>query len=484
MAPGKKKKKVAANPARAPTTVSLPSKSKVDGQRAPDVVDLSGAPEEEQDSVSCALSRGSDTAVDPSSQHAMTPEEFENHLADAELQSVLDTHGQRAKREATRQITRLQTERRVLRSQTMYLDTEDWLTHEDAAEVIDLYNGEHSGPIGFSPDPEASSEELPQDLLVKLWTVQRVLQHLKITRADEILEHLISVASDIRLDSKDYIWGLEEALEWLARTALPGELPRYDTVSLASQIGDHGQFVQSSSSESDCLPSSLPGLPANDRASAPEAVSSRTTECTADSDVDREPEPHLAASQSDTNDDSDDDNDPASLVSKYVEAKSRLLLDDLFFKGKERAPDGGGPKSRLTSLQTTRLGQKVQAIERDILFDHEEAAVRWQSTLQHIQAVNARPKQTNGGKSFNPFQAMKSPEDDVETASKRSMAMINAEESEAGLFGDLFTEIEQPRPEETRKLDPEPDAAILIQDFGKWTGIQPRRVLEEVCRAR
>ena len=153
MAGGKKKKKPVANPARGFATTSLPSKAKqIDApEQSSDDQDGSTA-----DPAASSLGqsrvlpfRGTVHESEKSKLKAsgiedMTPEQLEQHLENAELQSLLDANSTRCKAEAKRQVTKLEAERRQLRVQAQRLSTVHWLPFELISEILDTYrNGDN-----------------------------------------------------------------------------------------------------------------------------------------------------------------------------------------------------------------------------------------------------------------------------------------------------------------------------------------------------
>ena len=169
MAPTKKKKKAFSNPARGFATVSTPSKRvdesppDVNGNReTPSCDDKLVNPEPE------AQQLGSSEHGASNLQH-MTPEELEQHLEEAGLQSLLDLHGQRSKKDASRQVARLETERRSLRQGGMVLETDGWL-NQVLGEILELARSSFSA-LNITQTVEQPLNET--DLCIKLWSVQQ-----------------------------------------------------------------------------------------------------------------------------------------------------------------------------------------------------------------------------------------------------------------------------------------------------------------------
>src|SRR5699024_8399879 len=63
------------------------------------------------------------------------------------------------------------------------------------------------------------------------------------------------------------------------------------------------------------------------------------------------------------------------------------------------------------------------------------------------------------------------------------LAAGDGNEEQAGLFGEMFQR-EEPALEVGIITEELNAAALDHRDFGKWTGLSPRRILEETCKAR
>jgi ATP-dependent RNA helicase DHX29 len=227
---GKKKKKPAANPARSVATTSIASKSKVE---VPD--DDITPPKEPQDggdvqqnSTSATTGVGATTLGAP--QQELSPQEFEQQLETSELQNLVEKHAAKSKRDALRQKTRLETDRRVLRGQAESLNTRKWLPPELMDEILDLVlaEGRFTGAAtDASSNLKPASEE---DLTIRLWTLQQALVGAGFVeeKVALALKFVLDIADKIGLGNKDAIWGMEEALDWLARVCSREELPDYE----------------------------------------------------------------------------------------------------------------------------------------------------------------------------------------------------------------------------------------------------------------
>jgi ATP-dependent RNA helicase DHX29 len=229
MAGGKKKKKPASNPARGFATTSIASKPKIE---LPEPVSESTPLNEPEDRVDAQNQEPtelpSSSAV--STEKVPTADDFEKQLEESELQVLVEKHAQKSKRDAARQKTRLETDRRLLRSQAESLNTRKWLPPEFMEEILDLvkaegrFTGQSTEVLGNSK--QASEEELT----IRLWTLQQALLGVDFIedKVNLALRHVLDISDKVGVGNKDAIWGMEESLDWLARTCSREELPDYE----------------------------------------------------------------------------------------------------------------------------------------------------------------------------------------------------------------------------------------------------------------
>lgn len=120
-----------------------------------------------------------------------------------------------------------------------------------------------------------------------------------------------------------------------------------------------------------------------------------------------------------------------------------------------------------------RLIVKLNKIKADILFDASEASRRWADCQVDLarEAADRRRLGIRDGIDPNQAEALDNDED-------------NADMLE-GLFDSL--------PASTNGLGVRAEGTgseglgkelVNIRDFGKWTGLSPRRILEEACKSR
>ncbi len=232
MAGKKKKTKPASNPARGFATTSIASKPRAEAVETPVAKPVE---EDKQESTSNAGPDASKPAAGgapaPVKAH-LSPEEFEKQLEEQELQNLAEKHAQKARRDATRQVTRLQTDRRLLRGQADFLNTRRWLPSDLMEEVLELvqkdYRYSQQSFMNDAPPQKPLSEE---DLTIKLWALEQALEGAGFPedKSRTAMEYVLSISDKIVLGNKDNIWGLEEALQWLAVHCSRDELPDYES---------------------------------------------------------------------------------------------------------------------------------------------------------------------------------------------------------------------------------------------------------------
>lgn len=180
--------------------------------------------------------------------------------------------------------------------------------------------------------------------------------------------------------------------------------------------------------------------------------------------------------------DSDSELEPDTLVPKYVELQTKLygLNPDLFDKPKKGKKSGpGNAPNGSEDPQVAKLQRKVFNIENDVLFDRHDAEIQWRQTLDDLrkEAAFVRQTQREEEKPAEEQEQEKEPEpepvDDV----------LLGDEENADVLGGMF-EGEEPALESGVILDELNKASMHVRDFGKSTGLSPRRVLEETCKAR
>ncbi|GAB1218353.1 hypothetical protein ATERTT37_007607 [Aspergillus terreus] len=462
----KKKKKPAANPARGFATVSVPSKPKSTDTTAPTSTVESKSISESERPTPAEKNEPTTETQQSSSLQNYSPEELERHLEDAELQLLVEKYASKCKNDAARQASKLETERRVFRQQAVSLSLLEWLPAEVLDTILSLAETEERelSPLSgrdLNGSKKPGSEE---DLYMRLWTLKETLLRLGFPaeRVEESLKHLLLYFSgNFATSNRDMVCNLDEALDWLAMHCGLDELPSY--TQTGAQIRKDEKNI-SWISDSQPAQSSTPKLTQDD--SKPKQAKS-----TVKADLPPASSPY----------DSDSSLDPDTLLPKYLELQTRLynLQPEIFDKpkkgkrsGREKTASASAEDPQVASLQ-----RKIASIENDVLFDKAEAEYRWREKLDDLRKEAAFLRQS---------QPKDKPEqDDTKEAGEKepenSVPLMDEDET-ADLLGDMF-QAEEPTLESGVILEELNKAVLNMRDFGKWTGLNPRRVLEETCKA-
>lgn len=237
MAPKKRSKKPV-KPVRGFMTTSVPSKSH--GAAAANPPSQPAAPTTNQPPVEDNQApvhqqrtvEEVHLGIDSLGPASMSPEEYEKHLYDSELQAWVDNFGSDCQRESSRQISRLEGERRMVTLRpTPFLNAIDWLPSDLVDEILEVEKRRlqlivDQNLSGFSErDLKPKAEE---GLCMKLWTLRSTLLGLGFKEAiiEEALRACLSLTSPSSV-SRESIWGLDQIMDWLALYCPSEDLPSY-----------------------------------------------------------------------------------------------------------------------------------------------------------------------------------------------------------------------------------------------------------------
>ncbi|KAI9836857.1 MAG: hypothetical protein M1819_001022 [Sarea resinae] len=502
MAPSKKKKKPASNPARGFATVSTASKPKIDKNAestdASEVGSFATAPTPVSADDMSSKPVKEETKL--KELHELNPEEFERRLEESELQALLESIGPKCKRESGRQVTRLRTDRRLLRGQADVLSTRNWLPPELLGQIMDFVNDEMSHGKFHADQDNKLKTISEEELTAKIWTLQQTL--LELHFREELVWRVLKWLLDhppsfnpLASTMKDSIWGLEESLDWLAIECDLEELPDYELrdrdpgrsrPTAASEKGDTPEVLGSTTSLTDNLPE-RPKLNVNKELKVTPAVA--------------EESPGTVVS------DLESDLDPEELLSTYLTTRSHLyaLQPNLVAENPRKLQKSKPSKTNRNTTTTTlspqikNLQNKLKKIESDILFDQYEADRKWIDIRNDLaQQSAARRKleldEPGGGAAQNGSAGHLPGQNSVDEVSREAEEIASSllqdpsfGEDGDGVLGDMFSNASEDRvgPGSSLAADEAPnDINVTIRDFGKWNGMNPRRVLEDACRAR
>ncbi|KAL3953038.1 hypothetical protein ACCO45_012981, partial [Purpureocillium lilacinum] len=430
MAGAKKKKKPAANPARGFATTSIASKPRPEAAEAVDEKPAPAGtvkPSGDAPPPTVAAPPSAATA-DTAAQEPppLSAEEFEKQLEESALQLLVEKHAQKAKRDAQRQRSRLETDRRLLRNQA------------DTAETRFASSSISTENAGTGKIP---SED---DLVLRLWTLRQTLEAVGFpeARVEAAMQHILDIAASVSNVFKDSIWGLEEALDWLARECSPEELPPYEF---------RGKPVSRET------PSGSP-FPSRPHTPKPESHGGRRGKDSSKSN---------AAGR------------PGKEPIQKADCNAKLL--ELTRGPVSKAAEADGDD---TELAIAKLEAKLHKIENDVLFDKVAAEMKWKSERIVVERqLAAAKKEAQEAAAEEPKASTQTPdpkakdEDDVAAEAERMAAEILAETNDdddddiAGLFASLPQHEVDPSTGKTHTVINSADGSkMVLRDFGKWTG--------------
>lgn len=506
MAGKKKTKKPAANPARGFATQSIASKARVEPVDEPTVPSKKAS-----ETAKSNVPPQPNDADNPASgaevkKIELTPEEFEAQLEEAELQILVEKHAQKTRRDAQRQKQRLDTDRRLLRSQSEPINAKKWLPTELMDHILDLIQAEGRFAASSTTSDGVSGGKMlsEEDLTIKLWILQQTLRGSGFPedKVQAALQYVLDISTSITGSIKDSIWGLDEAMDWFARECPLDELPEYE--SRGGRLGLTPADTPLPSGATTPLlnePEALQKVKARKKNGATTPRSGATT-----------PRKQIVTYDSDI--------EPDDLIPAYLDTKTKLFTiqrpqQDGLKKGHKSGPQLQPPSAAAGSphdLETAKLLAKLDRIEKDPLFDAGLARMQWElkrialerdyADQKKLKAELEASKTTEDQKQEDDQTQYDNVEDenddefdddddndDIAKEAKRMAAEILSQDEDedqglADMFADLPTNDVDADGKTTTVLNNSDGTKVTIKDFGKWSGISPTRVLEEACRSR
>jgi ATP-dependent RNA helicase DHX29 len=476
-----KKKKPAANPARGFATTSVASKPKPEKPEDASSVEPSGVntPSTKVATPGAKNDNTSEPAKDAERElHELSPEELEAQLEASELQQFVEQYAGKVRKESSRHVSRLQTDKRLLRGQSEYMSVRDWLPKELMQQIVEYATNGNNNESSV-----ATKRVLPKgdDLVSKVWQLRLCLTGLEIPdeRVDDAIAQVLS--NPPTEDGSVQPWGLPEALDWLSWNCSNDEMNDYEYEKPKITASAPDPINESSDSQDTKVPKW------------------------------KKPQTNTPAEIEQPNDDGievsdiDSDLEPDELLSVYLTTKARLFdLDPEGEGGMAKKKQGKGQKDQSSIKSAPGRGQKklqarVQRIESDVLFDKREGEAQWNekkidltrefSERRKWQLQSEQPKasKANANGSANTEEStLENISDEAERLGQellREAEAMGDDDMLGGMFGAL------PGSEETST--PSNSTAgvvhsqnVVVRDFGRLTGMNPKRVLEEACKAR
>ncbi|KAL8672099.1 MAG: hypothetical protein Q9168_003431 [Polycauliona sp. 1 TL-2023] len=460
MAPKRKNKKAASNPARGFATTSVASKAKALGDESPETT----TPDDHQSNPVVENEAAGDAPAEKE-LHELSPDELEKQLEESDLQLFVEKHHEKVKRDVSRQVSRLQTEKRLLRPQAEFLSTRSWLPSEIMDLVAQTLDAEELPVKASNGFQDLSNADTPyqDDLCIKIWTLKQVLVQLGFPndQTEGSLRHLLKVAQLLStresLGGRDNIWGLDCCLDWLAMHCEAKAMPSYNTDRIGKTATTipirHPQFEI----ENESLHSNIAGPPTESESMSILAEDTINGHGDAQS-----PGNVLASADYDT----ESDSDPETMTARYVALQTQLytLQPDLQ-NGAIRAPTKGKAASRAIptkrpSQQITRLQEKLERLRGDILFDEHEAEQAWIETRNKLAQASAERRKLHL-RDDDGLAATQATHHHVEADSTNQLDRASDESTEDNsveALGEFFSGLPETPPSDHADRNNEPDA--------------------------
>ena len=183
-----------------------------------------------------------------------------------------------------------------------------------------------------------------------------------------------------------------------------------------------------------------------------------------------------------------DDLEPYEMLDYYLRMKSLLYeinpsLTDVGSKKGKQSKARKEPMEFGLDKNAKVILRRLRAIESDILFDIDDAREKWAETRLGLIRETAERHKSSGHETQRDGQDQK-PVSNIETLRGEK----NEEESAIDL-GDFFSSLPEQTIQEAGGFDQltvtsTNGSKVTVRDFGKWSGMSPRRVLEDACKAR
>ncbi|KAL1596221.1 hypothetical protein SLS59_007920 [Nothophoma quercina] len=477
-----KKKKPAGNPARGFATTSVASKPKVEKSAVDAATTKESAPASTKDNptvpqAAIPVAKKEDSVKQEVTQ---TPEELEAQLERDELQLLVEKHAVKVRRESRRQVTKFETDRRVLRAQSHHMTVHEWLPSEILNTIISLAQTESNDSNRRQGQQQSLLKVMSEeDAMSKLWTLNLTLRDLGFSheQIEPVLRWLCADAGGI--DATSTVWGLQEALEWLALDQCEGHSFSYEDAKPRQSAISTPDMSRPVSPIQE-MPAVKPSTHAIENGSIKGPTSGLPTPAESDlSDVQVS--------------DIDSDIDLDELVPTYLKIKGKLYeIDPELVEVNQRKKGGKGKKAPPTKTQppkVRKLLSQLQQLQSDALFDEREAETKWPAKRNEIAQTQASKRQQGTTQAKSEEEEQKDISPPVSAAKEEPQTTSNGSAAddimaEADMLGDMFSVI----PDEPEATEVPSESAelgnITLRDFGKQSGVTPRRCLEEAVRSR
>jgi ATP-dependent RNA helicase DHX29 len=410
------------------------------------------------------------TSQSAQSQPELSAEQFEEQLEEASLQIFVDKYASKVRRDANRQRQKLETERRLLRAQSTPINVLRWLPRDLLDQILDQIQAENRFAASLSSDISVASKSMSEDeILARLWTLRQTLLDIGFSqdRMQPTLKHVLEVSHAIQSPLKESIWGLDEALTWLACQCPIEELPEYDSKGkisanpLTDQLQDPYTLA--------------PLLP---------PPSARINHQTRNHEITK---PVIIC---------DSDIEPESLIDEWIKSKVHVLR--LQHEKSCSLPIlGSGVSDKDDAQPNLELAlheARLYKIENDVLFDSSVAEQEWKPHRLRLEKElgQARKKsQEQEQEGLLSSTGAKKTQDSFDSGQLANDGLVDNDDVDDGFanLNGLFdmlpvSDVDAATGKTITTLNVTGGQTVIIRTFGQWSGISPMRVLEEACRSR
>ncbi|KAL5628900.1 hypothetical protein BROUX41_002291 [Berkeleyomyces rouxiae] len=439
----------------------------------------------------------------PAPERELTAEEFAAQLEESELQLLVEANVDQMRQTVKRQRQRLYTDLRVMRSQADPINSQKWMPQEIIDSVMDLIQAEKR--FGSSSKTTSSTQALSKSkaqqedsMAIRLWTLQQTLLELGISddRVQQATQAVLNIGPDPPNGStKDNVWGLEEALEWLARECSADELPSYDGNALEKKPLEPPLSEQATSRQTSPYTKK-----SSEKKPAAPAAKKKSIFLYDFSDI-----------------------DPDDFPTEFLDTKTKIFKIQRSIPTHKKASKNTVSLSEEDSATLDRLQAKLDHIESDVLFDKHARILadrQWQTdkvvlekeimaekqaqSKARAEAARAGMQETEtmGLKQVTEMSPTKDPEslngepdndaDELAKEAERMAAELLAEaedeDDDALDLGGLFENLPQMDTDEDGKsalvTKSSSGITVTIRDFGEPAGMNPATTLKTMCQSR
>lgn len=186
------------------------------------------------------------------------------------------------------------------------------------------------------------------------------------------------------------------------------------------------------------------------------------------------------------------DVDPDTMTKRFIELQTRLYkIDPDFDTACSRDPRITKGKSQTNQIrrshppQVSKLLCKVERLKADILFDRYDAERQWkEKRIQLAQTAARRRKlQLDDSNQSGTNSSSKQGVDCTTADPLRESSNDSGDDGGAEALGEFLSGLDDAGIPGSDVKGAQRES-LTVRDFGKWSGISPRRVLEEACKAR